>query len=149
MVLVGGLNPGPPALEASTLPLGYRWGGALSKSSSCKELQTCQIHLNHWYPQRDVTVIILYYGMYSNYISVIRAWYSNHNLSKGRVSLLESGNCLRKNKFKQLLLIMQATCVWLNTFDRFCIGVCLIGARLHADIKESLFKRVSTWINYL
>ena len=24
MVLVGGLNPGPPALEASTLPLGYR-----------------------------------------------------------------------------------------------------------------------------
>ena len=26
-VLVGGLNPGPPALEASTLPLGYRGSG--------------------------------------------------------------------------------------------------------------------------
>ena len=26
-VLVRGLNPGPPALEASTLPLGYRGGG--------------------------------------------------------------------------------------------------------------------------
>ena len=26
-VLVGGLKPGPPALEASTLPLGYRGGG--------------------------------------------------------------------------------------------------------------------------
>ena len=25
-VLDWGLNPGPPALEASTLPLGYRWG---------------------------------------------------------------------------------------------------------------------------
>ena len=25
-VLVGGLNPGPPALEASTQPLGYRGG---------------------------------------------------------------------------------------------------------------------------
>ena len=24
---LGGLNPGPPALEASTLPLGYRGGG--------------------------------------------------------------------------------------------------------------------------
>ena len=26
-VLDWGLNPGPPALEASTLPLGYRGGG--------------------------------------------------------------------------------------------------------------------------
>ena len=26
-VLAGGLKPGPPALEASTLPLGYRGGG--------------------------------------------------------------------------------------------------------------------------
>ena len=26
-VLDSGLNPGPPALEASTLPLGYREGG--------------------------------------------------------------------------------------------------------------------------
>ena len=25
--LTGGLNPGPPALEGSTLPLGYRGGG--------------------------------------------------------------------------------------------------------------------------
>jgi len=29
-VLDWGLNPGPPALEASTLPLGYRGGGILS-----------------------------------------------------------------------------------------------------------------------
>ena len=28
-VLDWGLNPGPPALEASTLPLGYQGGGAL------------------------------------------------------------------------------------------------------------------------
>ena len=27
VVLDWGLNPGPPALEASTLPLGYRGGG--------------------------------------------------------------------------------------------------------------------------
>ena len=27
-VLDWGLNPGPPALEASTLPLGYRGGGS-------------------------------------------------------------------------------------------------------------------------
>ena len=27
MVLDWGLNPGPPALEASTIPLGYRGGG--------------------------------------------------------------------------------------------------------------------------
>ena len=39
--LTGGLNQGPPALEASTIPLGYRGGGIintknymLSKSSS-------------------------------------------------------------------------------------------------------------------
>ena len=30
--LVGGLNPGPPALDASTLPLGYREGGILRVS---------------------------------------------------------------------------------------------------------------------
>ena len=29
--LVGRLNPGPPALEASTLPLGYRGGGDRSQ----------------------------------------------------------------------------------------------------------------------
>ena len=29
MVLDWGLNPGPPALEASTLPLGYRGGGSM------------------------------------------------------------------------------------------------------------------------
>ena len=28
MVLDWGLNPGPPALEASTIPLGYRGGGS-------------------------------------------------------------------------------------------------------------------------
>ena len=28
--LTGGLNRGPPALEASTLPLGYRGGGEIS-----------------------------------------------------------------------------------------------------------------------
>ena len=28
-VLDWGLNPGPPALEASTLPLGYRGGGTM------------------------------------------------------------------------------------------------------------------------
>ena len=36
-VLVWGLNPVPPALEASTLPLGYRGGGVFivfKKSSS-------------------------------------------------------------------------------------------------------------------
>ena len=27
-----GLNPGPPALETSTIPLGYRGGGNLAKS---------------------------------------------------------------------------------------------------------------------
>ena len=29
--LVGGLNPGPPALEASTIPLGYRLGGTIDQ----------------------------------------------------------------------------------------------------------------------
>ena len=28
-VLIGGLNPGPSAHEASTLPLGYRGGGVI------------------------------------------------------------------------------------------------------------------------
>ena len=28
-VIVGGMNPGPPALQAITLPLGYRGGGDL------------------------------------------------------------------------------------------------------------------------
>ena len=31
---LSGLNPGPPALEASTLPLGYR-GGGLNGSECC------------------------------------------------------------------------------------------------------------------
>ena len=29
--LTGGLNPGPPAIEASTLPLGYRGGGGIKQ----------------------------------------------------------------------------------------------------------------------
>ena len=37
-VLDWGLNPGPPALDASTLPLGYRGGGAhLTKYCKIKQ----------------------------------------------------------------------------------------------------------------
>ena len=32
----GGLNPGPPALKASTLPLGYRGGGTITYNMQVK-----------------------------------------------------------------------------------------------------------------
>ena len=44
-VLDWGLNPGPPALKASTIPLGYRGGGGLTcqcQSSS----RTCVSRVN-------------------------------------------------------------------------------------------------------
>ena len=47
-VLDWGLNPGPPALEASTIPLGYRGGGNLIidnkeaiRNFSYSSLRTC------------------------------------------------------------------------------------------------------------
>jgi len=39
------LNPGPPALEASTLPLGYRGGGAIILLYSLKSKQNLQTYL--------------------------------------------------------------------------------------------------------
>ena len=44
MVLDWGLNPGPPALEASTLPLGYRGGGFQDIDSKQKITQ-----INNYY----------------------------------------------------------------------------------------------------
>ena len=35
VILDWGLNPGPPALEASTIPLGYRGGGSVIIYSHC------------------------------------------------------------------------------------------------------------------
>ena len=40
-VLDWGLNPGPPALDASTLPLGYRGGGYFYIKSQQKTLTLC------------------------------------------------------------------------------------------------------------
>ena len=39
MVLDWGLNPGPSALEASTIPLGYQGGG-----DGCYERTSCEKH---------------------------------------------------------------------------------------------------------
>ena len=43
MVLDWGLNPGPPALEASTLPLGYRGGSALDNAWSEKRTRWSKV----------------------------------------------------------------------------------------------------------
>ena len=69
-VLDWGLNPGPPALEASTIPLGYRGGGSyLFICYIFKQLQ--QPHPLYRVHTRFGSVLLTLFGLYFNQLGTI------------------------------------------------------------------------------
>ena len=100
-VLDWGLNPGPPALEASTLPLGYRGGGKNIDDDNTSIRKKLFIYSATLYTYETCWMCKFTFPIFRYRVTWLGAWYKSYRtecLFTRQLSLL-STVCLRGELF--------------------------------------------------